>query len=157
MRWRESVGFTWASSFVTRGLPKPSAGRVCACALNIPRLQRGLVPGDSRLRMCVSVPRLRLAFRRQSRCAHARLQKAGASAKMAAKSFASRLRGSGRFLSVFVAGAVVGAAGGGFTAMKLLRSQGAEAALAVRETDGKSVGLLFLPWPRFRAGFLPPA
>ncbi|XP_034518122.1 nuclease EXOG, mitochondrial isoform X3 [Ailuropoda melanoleuca] len=54
---------------------------------------------------------------------------------MASKSFASRLRGSGRFLSVFVAGAVVGAAGGGFTAMKLLRSQGAEAALAVREID----------------------
>uniref|UniRef100_A0A8C9D4E7 Nuclease EXOG, mitochondrial n=1 Tax=Panthera leo TaxID=9689 RepID=A0A8C9D4E7_PANLE len=55
---------------------------------------------------------------------------------MAAGSFASRLRGSRRFLSVFVAGAVVGAAGGGFTALQVLRSQGAEAALAVREPDG---------------------
>ncbi|XP_045858093.1 nuclease EXOG, mitochondrial [Meles meles] len=57
---------------------------------------------------------------------------------MAAKSFASRLRGSGRFLSVFVAGGVVGAAGGGFTAMQLFRSQGAEAALAAREPDGSA-------------------
>ena len=76
---------------------------------------------------------------------------------MAAGSFASRLRGSRRFLSVFVAGAVVGAAGGGFTALQVLRSQEAEAALAVREPDGKSVGLLFLPWPGFRAGFPPRA
>ncbi|XP_034848125.1 nuclease EXOG, mitochondrial [Mirounga leonina] len=57
---------------------------------------------------------------------------------MAAKSFAFRLRGSGRFLSVFVAGAVVGAAGGGFTAMQLLRRQGAETALAVGEPDGSA-------------------
>ncbi|XP_032264868.1 nuclease EXOG, mitochondrial isoform X2 [Phoca vitulina] len=57
---------------------------------------------------------------------------------MAAKSFAFRFRGSGRFLSVFVAGAVVGAAGGGFTAVQLLRSQGAETALAVREPDGSA-------------------
>uniref|UniRef100_A0A9L0JND2 Nuclease EXOG, mitochondrial n=3 Tax=Equus TaxID=9789 RepID=A0A9L0JND2_EQUAS len=56
--------------------------------------------------------------------------------KMAAKSFASRLRGSRHLLSAFVAGAVVGAAGAGFTAVQFLRSQGAEAALAVREPGG---------------------
>ncbi|KAF6312802.1 exo/endonuclease G [Rhinolophus ferrumequinum] len=57
---------------------------------------------------------------------------------MAAKSFASRFRGSRRFLSGFVAGAVVGAAGAGLTALQFLRSQGAEAALAVREPEGSS-------------------
>ncbi|XP_074168700.1 nuclease EXOG, mitochondrial isoform X1 [Rhinolophus sinicus] len=57
---------------------------------------------------------------------------------MAAKSFASRLGGSRRFLSGFVAGAVVGAAGAGLTALQFLRSQGAEAALAVREPEGSS-------------------
>ncbi|KAM5232017.1 nuclease EXOG, mitochondrial isoform 1-T1 [Hipposideros larvatus] len=65
-------------------------------------------------------------------------QKVGARGKMAAKSFASRFRGSRRFLSGFVAGAVVGAAGAGLTALHLLRSQGAEAALAVREPEGSS-------------------
>lgn len=70
---------------------------------------------------------------------------------MAAKSFASRLRGSRRFLSGFVAGAVVGAAGAGLTALQFLRSQGAEAALAAREPEGESVGLLSLPRPRCQA------
>lgn len=75
--------------------------------------------------------------------------------KMAAKSFASRLRGSRHLLSAFVAGAVVGAAGAGFTAVEFLRSQGAEAALAVREPGGKSgAGFSF---PGFRARLLPRA
>ncbi|XP_008051400.1 nuclease EXOG, mitochondrial [Carlito syrichta] len=52
---------------------------------------------------------------------------------MAAKNFASRLRGSRHFLNGFVAGAMVGAAGAGLTALQIFRSQGAEAALAVRE------------------------
>ncbi|XP_053456825.1 nuclease EXOG, mitochondrial isoform X2 [Nycticebus coucang] len=55
---------------------------------------------------------------------------------MAAKSVASRLRSSRRFLSGFVAGVVVGAAGAGLTALQFFRSQSAEAALAVREPDG---------------------
>ncbi|XP_058411353.1 nuclease EXOG, mitochondrial isoform X2 [Diceros bicornis minor] len=57
---------------------------------------------------------------------------------MAAKSFAFRLRGSRRVFIAFVAGAVVGATGAGFTAVQFLRSQGAEAALAVREPDGSA-------------------
>ncbi|XP_025317056.1 nuclease EXOG, mitochondrial isoform X2 [Canis lupus baileyi] len=85
--------------------------------------------------MRASVPRSRLASRRQSCCAHARPQKAGAPG-MAAKSFASRLGGSGRSLGVFVAGAAVGAAGGGFAAVQWLERQSAEAAPAVREPDG---------------------
>nr|XP_004662053.2 nuclease EXOG, mitochondrial [Jaculus jaculus] len=44
---------------------------------------------------------------------------------MAAKSFFSRLRGSRRFLGGFVAGAVVGAAGAGLTALRVYRGQGA--------------------------------
>uniref|UniRef100_A0A8C8VYH0 Nuclease EXOG, mitochondrial n=1 Tax=Peromyscus maniculatus bairdii TaxID=230844 RepID=A0A8C8VYH0_PERMB len=44
---------------------------------------------------------------------------------MAAKSFASRLRGSRRFLNGFLAGAVVGAAGAGLTALQILRSRDA--------------------------------
>ncbi|ELK13646.1 Nuclease EXOG, mitochondrial [Pteropus alecto] len=63
-------------------------------------------------------------------------EKAGTSGKMAAKSFVSRLRGSRHFLRGFVAGAVVGAAGAGLTALQFFRSQGAEAALAVREPEG---------------------
>nr|KAF6474086.1 exo/endonuclease G [Rousettus aegyptiacus] len=55
---------------------------------------------------------------------------------MAAKSFVSRLQGSRQFLRGFVAGAVVGAAGAGLTALQFFRSQGAEAALAVREPEG---------------------
>lgn len=93
--------------------------------------------------MRASVPRSRLASRRQSCCAHARPQKAGAPG-MAAKSFASRLGGSGRSLGVFVAGAAVGAAGGGFAAVQWLERQSAEAAPAVREPDGKSEGLRLL-------------
>ncbi|XP_045712943.1 nuclease EXOG, mitochondrial [Phyllostomus hastatus] len=57
---------------------------------------------------------------------------------MAAKNFAFGVKGSRRFLSGFVAGAVVGAAGAGLTALQLLRSQGAEAAVAVREPDGSA-------------------
>lgn len=56
------------------------------------------------------------------RCAHAR-QISGA---MAAKSFASRHRGSLRFLNGFLAGAVVGAAGAGLTALRLLRRRDGE-------------------------------
>nr|XP_012311076.1 nuclease EXOG, mitochondrial isoform X2 [Aotus nancymaae] len=55
---------------------------------------------------------------------------------MATESIASRLRGSRRFLSGFVAGAVVGAAGAGLAALQFFRSQGAEAALAGKEPDG---------------------
>lgn len=69
-------------------------------------------------------------------CARARSPQAAAAA-MAAKSFAARLRRSRRFLSGFVAGAVVGAAGAGLTALQFLGSQGTEAALAAREPDGK--------------------
>ncbi|XP_006890711.1 PREDICTED: nuclease EXOG, mitochondrial [Elephantulus edwardii] len=54
---------------------------------------------------------------------------------MAAKSSASRLRGSRRFLSGFVAGAVVGAAGAGLAALQFLRGRGSETAVAVREPD----------------------
>ncbi|KAF7476449.1 Hypothetical predicted protein [Marmota monax] len=54
---------------------------------------------------------------------------------MAAKSFASRIKGSRRFLSGFLAGAVVGAAGAGLTALQFFRSRGAGAALAAREPD----------------------
>ncbi|CAK6435752.1 unnamed protein product [Pipistrellus nathusii] len=57
---------------------------------------------------------------------------------MAAKSFAARLRRSRRFLNGFVAGAVVGAAGAGLTALQFLGSQGTEAALAAREPDGSA-------------------
>nr|XP_051695709.1 nuclease EXOG, mitochondrial isoform X2 [Oryctolagus cuniculus] len=52
---------------------------------------------------------------------------------MAARSFASRLRGSRAFLRGFVAGAAVGAAGAGLTALQLFRSRGAKAALAAGE------------------------
>lgn len=76
-------------------------------------------------------------LRCQTWCAHALRQTASALAKMAAKSFTARFRGSRRILSSFVAGAVVGAAGAGLTAVQLLRSQGAEAALAVTEPAGK--------------------
>uniref|UniRef100_A0A2I3M250 Nuclease EXOG, mitochondrial n=2 Tax=Papio anubis TaxID=9555 RepID=A0A2I3M250_PAPAN len=55
---------------------------------------------------------------------------------MATKSIASRLRGSRRFLSGFVAGAVVGAAGAGLAALQFFRSQGAEGALTGKQPDG---------------------
>ncbi|XP_045392447.1 nuclease EXOG, mitochondrial isoform X2 [Lemur catta] len=61
---------------------------------------------------------------------------------MAAKSLASRLKGSRRFLSGFVAGAVVGAAGAGLTAMQFFRNQSAGAALAVREPAGSAENAL---------------
>ncbi|PNJ74724.1 EXOG isoform 4 [Pongo abelii] len=57
---------------------------------------------------------------------------------MATKSLASRLRGSRRFLSGFVAGAVVGAAGAGLTALQFFRSQGAEGALTGKQPDGSA-------------------
>ncbi|XP_024612259.1 nuclease EXOG, mitochondrial [Neophocaena asiaeorientalis asiaeorientalis] len=57
---------------------------------------------------------------------------------MVARAFASRFRGSRRFLSGFVAGAVAGAVGTGLTVVQFLRSQDAEPALAVREPDGSS-------------------
>ncbi|GAB1294810.1 Nuclease EXOG, mitochondrial [Apodemus speciosus] len=47
---------------------------------------------------------------------------------MAAKSFASRLRDSRRFLNGFLAGAVVGAAGAGLTALQFLRRRDAGSA-----------------------------
>ena len=87
--------------------------------------------------MRVLVPRLRLAFRRLTWSAHALRQKASVSGKMAAKTFASRFRGSRRFLSGFVAGAVAGAMGTGLTVVQFLRSRDAEPALAVREPDGE--------------------
>uniref|UniRef100_A0A2K5KX03 Exo/endonuclease G n=1 Tax=Cercocebus atys TaxID=9531 RepID=A0A2K5KX03_CERAT len=55
---------------------------------------------------------------------------------MATKRIASRLRGSRRFLSGFVAGAVVGAAGAGLAALQFFRSQGAEGALTGKQPDG---------------------
>ncbi|PNI73998.1 EXOG isoform 6 [Pan troglodytes] len=57
---------------------------------------------------------------------------------MAIKSIASRLRGSRRFLSGFVAGAVVGAAGAGLAALQFFRSQGAEGALTGKQPDGSA-------------------
>uniref|UniRef100_A0A2K6A0U1 Nuclease EXOG, mitochondrial n=2 Tax=Mandrillus leucophaeus TaxID=9568 RepID=A0A2K6A0U1_MANLE len=57
---------------------------------------------------------------------------------MATKSIASRLRGSRRFLSGFVAGAVVGAAGAGFTALQFFRGQGAEGAVTGKQPDGSA-------------------
>ncbi|KFO38320.1 Nuclease EXOG, mitochondrial [Fukomys damarensis] len=55
---------------------------------------------------------------------------------MAVKGFALRLRGSRRFLSGFVAGAAVGAAGTGLMALQFFRSEDAEPALTAREPDG---------------------
>ncbi|XP_049726739.1 LOW QUALITY PROTEIN: nuclease EXOG, mitochondrial [Elephas maximus indicus] len=57
---------------------------------------------------------------------------------MAAEGLASSLRGSRRLLSSFAAGAAVGAAGAGFAALQLFRSQGAEAARAAGEPDGSA-------------------
>ncbi|XP_040820752.1 nuclease EXOG, mitochondrial isoform X1 [Ochotona curzoniae] len=57
---------------------------------------------------------------------------------MAAKAFASRLKGSRVFLRGFMVGAAVGAAGGGLTALQLFRGQDAEAAWAGREPDGST-------------------
>ncbi|CAI9159350.1 unnamed protein product [Rangifer tarandus platyrhynchus] len=57
---------------------------------------------------------------------------------MAAKSFASRLGGSRRFLRGFVAGAVAGAASTGLVVVQFLRSRDAEPAVVVREPDGSS-------------------
>ncbi|XP_076985889.1 nuclease EXOG, mitochondrial [Tamandua tetradactyla] len=57
---------------------------------------------------------------------------------MAAKHIASRLRRSRRFLSGFVAGAVVGVTGAGLVALQFLRSQSTEAALAAPEPDGST-------------------
>uniref|UniRef100_A0A2I3GLJ8 Exo/endonuclease G n=1 Tax=Nomascus leucogenys TaxID=61853 RepID=A0A2I3GLJ8_NOMLE len=54
---------------------------------------------------------------------------------MATRSVASRLRGSRRFLSGFVAGAVVGAAGAGLTALQFFQSQGAEGTLTGKQAD----------------------
>lgn len=60
-------------------------------------------------------------------CAQAwQRQRAGVSGAMAAKSFASRHRDSLRFLNGFLAGAVVGAAGAGLTALQLLRRRDGE-------------------------------
>lgn len=107
--------------------------------------------------MRVSVPRLLLAFG-VGRGVRMRYRKeAGTSSKMAAKSFVSRLRGSRQFLRGFVAGAVVGAAGAGLTALQFFRSQGAEAALAVREPEGKCVGWVALPRHGLGAELLPRA
>ncbi|EDL09211.1 endonuclease G-like 1, isoform CRA_d [Mus musculus] len=52
---------------------------------------------------------------------------------MAAKSFASRLRDSRRFLNGFLAGAVVGAAGAGLTALQFFRRPDAESAKLARQ------------------------
>lgn len=77
------------------------------------------------------VPRSRAcdwAFRASDpRCAQARQrQRAGISGAMVAKSFAYRYRDSLRFLNGFLAGAVVGAAGAGLTALQLLRRRDGE-------------------------------
>lgn len=84
-------------------------------------------------------------------------RKAGTLGKMAAKSFTSRLRGTRPFLSGFVAGAVVGAAGAGLTALQFFRNRGAEAALAVREPEGKPVVGSASPSPGFGAARRPRA
>jgi hypothetical protein len=68
---------------------------------------------------------------------------------MAAESFASRLRGSRRILSGFVAGAVVGAAGAGLTALHFFRSRGA-GVTAAREPGGKFAVPPSLPGPAQR-------
>lgn len=103
-------------------------------------------------------PAVAIGFQARTRCAHAlQKKKAGTSGKMDAKSFVSRLRGSRRFLKGFVAGAVVGAAGAGLTALHFFRSQGAEAALAVREPEGKCAGWVALPRPGVGAELLPRA
>ena len=90
--------------------------------------------------MRVWAPWLRLALKRPTWIVHALRQKASVSGNMAAKSFASRLRGSRRFLSGFVAGAVAGAASIGLVVVQLLRSRDAEPAVVVREPDGECVG-----------------
>ena len=71
---------------------------------------------------------------------HALRQKASVPGKMAAKSFASRLGASRRFLRGFVAGAVAGAASTGLVVLQFLRSRDAEPAAAAREPDGECVG-----------------
>ncbi|XP_045019847.1 nuclease EXOG, mitochondrial [Bubalus bubalis] len=88
--------------------------------------------------MRVWAPWLRLALKRPTWIVHALRQKASVSGNMAAKSFASRLRGSRRFLSGFVAGAVAGAASTGLVVVQFLRSRDAEPAVVVREPDGSS-------------------
>lgn len=90
--------------------------------------------------MRVSAPWLRLALKRPTCRVHPLRQKASVSGKMAAKSFASRLGGSRRFLRGFVAGAVAGAASTGLVVVQFLRSRDAEPAVVVREPDGECVG-----------------
>ncbi|KAI4532137.1 hypothetical protein MG293_017402 [Ovis ammon polii] len=85
--------------------------------------------------MRVWTPWLRLALKRPTWSVRALRQKASVSGKMAAKSFASRLRGSRRFLSGFVAGAVAGAASTGLVVVQFLRSRDAEPAAVAREPD----------------------
>ena len=66
---------------------------------------------------------------------------------MAAKSFASRLRDSRRFLNGFLAGAVVGAAGAGLTALQFFRRPDAESAKLARQPHGESASLSRLGSP----------
>ncbi|EDL09209.1 endonuclease G-like 1, isoform CRA_b [Mus musculus] len=65
---------------------------------------------------------------------------------MAAKSFASRLRDSRRFLNGFLAGAVVGAAGAGLTALQFFRRPDAESAKLARQPHG-AAQCLVQNWP----------
>lgn len=65
---------------------------------------------------------------------------AGAAAAMTANSFSSRLRGSRRFLNGFLAGAVVGAAGAGLTALQFLRRRDAGSAWPAGQPHGESAG-----------------
>ncbi|XP_007517277.1 nuclease EXOG, mitochondrial isoform X2 [Erinaceus europaeus] len=73
---------------------------------------------------------------------------------MAAKSFASRLRASRRFLTGFAAGAAVGAVGAGLTAIRLLRRRGAESARAGEpEGDADRKHCKFKPDPNIPRSF----
>lgn len=75
----------------------------------------------------------------EPRRAHARQrQSAGAPGVMAAKTFASRLRDSRRFLNSFLAGVVVGAAGSGLTALQFLQRRDAGSARPAKQPHGES-------------------
>lgn len=113
-----------------------------------PQPRRPLGGGPSpRMRVPSPGQRLGRSGAEPRRAQARRMRSAGACGAMAAKSFASRLGGSRRFLNGFLAGAVVGAAGAGLTALQFLRRRDAEPAWPATQPHGESAGRPPSPGP----------
>lgn len=127
------MGSAYFSSFVTRGRVRPSTARASD--------RLGITAASHFAHACQG-PTGSIGFQAPSLGGACAVVEASSWRVMAAKSLASRLRGSRRLLSGFVAGAVVGAAGTGLIALQFFRSRDTEATLTARELDGECLGHL---------------